>query len=1033
MKVPHILATIGILLALTLSVKFLAPSSTMRSGEEEPDSPDQALAWRRLAWLDEKGLVLPGAYQNAVSQMQAKWNRPQSRMTSSAQWVERGPYNVAGRSRVLLIHPTNPLKMWMGTAGGGIWASVDGGVTWNPVNDRFPSLAISTLVMDPKDSNTMYAGMGEGYYNIDSIQGHGILKSQDGGQTWNLLTNSTGLNNINRITISPTDSRVILAACQFGGIFRSTDAGINWTKVRGGQSGQMVVFHPTDGNKAVSTVYDYNTTTSSWFRRIAYTLDAGATWTDATFPDVIDNFSNRIELAYAASDPNIVFAYCANLGKVYKSTNGGQSFVNVTTNGITVGQGWYDTSIWVDPTNANRIITTGIHTYKSTDGGVNFTQISTGYLLTESPHPDIHFGVADPGYNGTTNRKFYVTTDGGAFYTNNIWTATTATGWSRLTRNARSSQFYGAVGDGAINRLVGGLQDNGTLKIEDGAVNASAVFGGDGGWCAMDPTDPNYVYGEYVYLTIFRSTDGGSNNSSYIYGGISDAFTGNANFISPFVIDDSNPNRMYAGGGQLWRTTNLKAGTPSWTSIKPTIGSPISAIAISPSDPDVVWVGHNNGALYRTENATAVTPTWVEVDNNGTVNPLPGRYITRILVDQTNSQKVYVSFGGFTSDNFKVTTDKGVTWANLNGTGATALPSAPIRAIAQDPTDSNHLFVGTEVGVLSSNDGGTSWNAFASGPGNVSVDELRFMYHSNKLLAATHGRGLWTYGVTALSTLNVPATISSAANISGSVKLDTPASATGETVTLASSDPSLTVPAAVMIPAGQWGATFPITTQSVGTVRNVKITATLGSSKLEANSAIQPPKPVTLVLSSPFIVGSTRNKLTGTVTLDAPAPVGNLSGTVTASIPGLIPTPTFKVLAGQKTAAITVASRAVPATVDATVTVTIGPASKSANVQVRTARVKSLLFSPAAVRGGTSVAVTGTVNIDAPAAPGGAVVTLTSSNPSAATVPSTVTVPEGQTSVQFTLTHFQVSVNTMVDVTASRDSLNFVRTFTVRK
>jgi hypothetical protein len=213
---------------------------------------------------------------------------------------------------------------------------------------------------------------------------------------------------------------------------------------------------------------------------------------------------------------------------------------------------------------------------------------------------------------------------------------------------------------------------------------------------------------------------------------------------------------------------------------------------------------------------------------------------------------------------------------------------------------------------------------------------------------------------------------------------------------------------------------------------DVTITATVGSVKKTATITVQPPKPIKLVLSSTAITGSARNRLTGTVTIDVPAPVGNLTGTVTASDPSLIPTPTFRIAAGATTGAIGVATQAVSATVDATVTVTIGSVSKSANIQVRTPRVKSMLFTPAAVKGGSATVVTGTVNIDAPAPVGGAVVTLKSSNTALATVPTSVTVPAGATSVTFTLTHFDVTVASMVDITATRDGLNFVRKFTLR-
>jgi photosystem II stability/assembly factor-like uncharacterized protein len=542
---------------------------------------------------------------------------------------------------------------------------------------------------------TMYAGTGEGYFNSDMITGRGVLKSQDGGVTWASLPNSQSMTNVNRLVVSPTESNVILAACTYGGIFRSTNSGTNWTKVFNAQAGQTVVFHPTDGSKAVASVLDYDFTRSTWFHRPIYTTDGGINWTAAAWNDnegrSLDGFSPRLELAYSKSQPNNVFAYCGYYGKVYKSTNGGQTFNSVTTTTTTNGQAWYDTSIWVDPVNENWMVVTGVHPFRSIDGGATFTQISRGYIMTDDPHPDVHFGVADPGYNGTTNNRFYLTTDGGAFVTNNVWTAGIGSGWSMLTRTARSSQFYGAIGDEATGRIIGGMQDNGTIQQDFDSRDASLFFGGDGGWCALDPTNSNYMYGEYVYLKLFRSTDGG-NTVQYIRNGLTDSddSRNRANFIAPFVLDDSNPNRMYAGGASLWRTTNLKGTSPSWTAIKPefpTSGySPISAVAVSPSDPNVVWVGHNNGAVFRTGNALATTPTWTVVDDNGTTNPLPNRYVGRILIDSTNPAKVWVAHGGFANDNLRVTTDGGATWALATGSGTSVLPSAPIRALAHQPS-----------------------------------------------------------------------------------------------------------------------------------------------------------------------------------------------------------------------------------------------------------------------------------------------------------------------------------------------------------
>jgi hypothetical protein len=165
----------------------------------------------------------------------------------------------------------------------------------------------------------------------------------------------------------------------------------------------------------------------------------------------------------------------------------------------------------------------------------------------------------------------------------------------------------------------------------------------------------------------------------------------------------------------------------------PTTNNFISAIAVAQGNSNIIWVGHNNGAVYYTTNGTATTPTWTLAD------PGPSRMVNRILIDPANSNTVYVAFGGYTSGNLLKTSDSGATWTDLSG----GLPQAPIRGIARNPANANWLYVGTEVGVFTSENGGSSWSTSNDGPGAVSVDELFFIGSSQTLVAATHGRGMW--------------------------------------------------------------------------------------------------------------------------------------------------------------------------------------------------------------------------------------------------------------------------------------------------
>jgi hypothetical protein len=188
---------------------------------------------------------------------------------------------------------------------------------------------------------------------------------------------------------------------------------------------------------------------------------------------------------------------------------------------------------------------------------------------------------------------------------------------------------------------------------------------------------------------------------------------------------------------------------PLWNSIRAPGSSYINNIAIALGNSDVVWISQNDGKIYKSTNATATTPTWIAVDDNSTVNPLPDRWVGRIVIDPDDNAIVYVGLGGFAADNLWKTTDGGTTWTSISGTAPAALPAAPVRGMARHPSHPDWLYVGTEVGIFASGDGGKTWSTTNDGPANVCVDELVFMYGSTTLLAATHGRGLFTAPATA--------------------------------------------------------------------------------------------------------------------------------------------------------------------------------------------------------------------------------------------------------------------------------------------
>jgi hypothetical protein len=734
----------------------------LRTEKPRPAAPGEWARFRAMQQADENGRVRPDGLLRALEVRRNMLARsPQAILGSAAPpaaginpggWTALGPGNIGGRIRAVAIHPTQHNTVFIGSVSGGIWKTTDAGTTWAPVNDFMGNLSISSIVFAPDNPNVMYAGTGEGFFNIDAVRGAGIFKSLDGGVTWSALSATNPTVNsvwyyVNRIAIHPTNANVLLAATN-SGIYRSDDAGVSWTLRTGTNRYTDVRFDPLDGSKALA---------SRGFGggAIQYSTDGGAGWNDSTLAP-----AGRVELAYSRT-ANVVYASVDTnplgtynpTGSVYRSSNGGVDWTLQSSPVHLAEQGWYNNTIWVDPTDSNHVVVGGLDLYRSTNAGANFTKIST-WSQGGSVHGDHHAIVSSPGYNGTSNRTIFFGNDGGMYKAADI-AAVTATnvGWTNLNNGLSITQFYSGAGHNGVNgQIIGGTQDNGSLRYSGTGTNWSAFYGGDGGHSAIDPTNGAFIYGEYVRLQIHRATTVGG-FSANIFAGLNDAVQGKANFIAPFTIDPNNPNTLIAGGESVWRSTNAKAATPSWSFIQsPTGGGGsnnyTSHVHVAKGNSNLIWNGKNSGALFKSVNGTDTLPTWNQMGSG----VLPTRMVLTILVDADTNNTVYVGFGGYTNQNLWKTTNGGTNWTNI-GSG---LPPAPVRTIQRHPSNPNFLYAGTEVGIYTSEDGGSTWNTSNDGPANVSVDQL-FWLDSSTLVAATHGRGMFrtTPAVAANYTLTV--------------------------------------------------------------------------------------------------------------------------------------------------------------------------------------------------------------------------------------------------------------------------------------
>ncbi len=735
-----------------------APQHIERARRPAREGADE---FQRMIWSDENGRIPRGAMVRALEQvaaMKKQQLQPDRAGVSRSSWTWLGPGNIGGRVTTIVVHPTDANLLWVNNPGGGIWKSTNGGATFQPVDDFLPNLAVTALAISPPDANLMYAGTGGGA-GASTLRGAGIFKSTDGGNTWSQLAATSAADwsgGVEKISIS-RDGNTVLAATKAvysnvaSAVWRSVDGGNTWAETlqqTGGMEGWVVEFHPTDNTRAIA---------STKTGQVYYSTDGGATWNASTGIPT----DGLVAVAYARSNPTIVYAGLdRNGGEIYKSGDGGQTYSLVNTGTGYLGeQGWYSNVVWVDPSDANHVLISGLDIYRSTDGGANFTQISQWQKSPRSAHAD-HGAIAAASGYGSSNKTIYFGNDGGLYRAQDISTVEADAGWQELNNNLGVTQIYGAAGNPTSGVVIAGTQDNGSVRYNGDLQAWTRWEGGDGGFIAADPTDPNYFYGEYVYLTIYRSTDGGVARPEDIYGyynfwngsswekksrssPITEAKSPTANFIAPFILDPNEPNRLLAGARSLWVTNEAKKankqGGPSWRAIKPPAGNArannISAIAVAKGNSNVIWVGHNDGDIFATTNGLASSPSWSKVDDGSPA--LPNRFVTRIVIDPTDSRTAYAMFGGFSANNLWRTTDGGATWTNVTA----QVPQIPIETLAIHPNNSKWLYLGTEVGVFTSEDGGATWTVPHDGPASVSVKELFFV--GTTLYAATFGRGLY--------------------------------------------------------------------------------------------------------------------------------------------------------------------------------------------------------------------------------------------------------------------------------------------------
>ncbi|MEM1324827.1 MAG: T9SS type A sorting domain-containing protein [Bacteroidota bacterium] len=655
----------------------------------------------------------------------------------NARFRERGPNNIAGRTRALLIDVTDPERktFWAGSVSGGLWKTDDitaAQPNWRKINDYMENLAVGAIVQDPNRPNLMLMGTGEGFPNGDAVDGIGIFRSLDNGETWDLLPSTTGGNfdNTRQMIVHPSG---MIYAATTSGLYRTADAGDSWEKVLGREFNAVNSAFDVEYNERGD--YLYAATPGDFYRS---RTGAPGTWENLSNPDLgyPQNFT-RTEFTVSISNPNIIYLVGNDRGigsNIYRSEDGGINWedrgpVNPDTD-FTRGQVWYDLDIAVDPSDEDHVFVGGIDIYETKNGAASWSRISDWRGFgRQFIHADQHRIIFDPEI---PNRVF-IGNDGGVFYSDDK-------GRTFTERNTgyNVTQFYaGAIHpDAYSDYILGGTQDNNSLQMNAvGVTGARPVLGGDGMICHIDQANPENQIVSYQFGNYFLSKDGGNT--------FEEGASVGGSFVNPSDFDEDTKTlytQTFDGDYAFWRIANK---TPISIDVR-NVDLQVTLVQVDPFVRNRVYLGTRNTGVVRIDNATS------RFQARATVLGAPGvGSVSSIAIDPNDANHLVVTYSNYGINHSVLESkDAGKTFANIEGN----LPDMPVRFSIINPDQPEQAVIATEAGVWFTEKmqgDSTVWIPPAQGMGSpiVRTDMLKYRASDKQILAATHGRGMFVSDV----------------------------------------------------------------------------------------------------------------------------------------------------------------------------------------------------------------------------------------------------------------------------------------------
>jgi len=696
------------------------------------------------------------------------------------EWRSIGPVNMSGRVADVEGIPGNPNVLYVGAASGGVWKTTDGGLTFQPIFDDQPIASIGDLALAPTNPAVIYVGSGEANARNSVSFGDGVYKSTDAGQSWTHV-GLADTRHISRVLVSSLDPEVVFVGAMghfYGpneerGVFRSTDGGRNWEKVlyvddRHGVSDMDI--DPTNPNIVYAAFWHFDRkpwthTTGSLEGGVFKSVDGGTTWKKLT-EGLPEGIVGRIGVKVAPSNPEVVYVIAeSDEGTLFRSDDRGETFTKVSDNVRIVSRGLYYTDIRVDPADENRVYAVSSRLFVSIDGGKNFNRIS------RTTHVDYHSLWIDP----SNPDRIWQGQDGGVAVSYDRGQT-----WEPI-RNLPIAQFYQAFHDNRepFYYVGGGLQDNGTWYGPSRTREPAGILEDD--WRMMSFGDAYFVvpHPEIEDLFLSESQAGGivrtdmrtrqqvdvspqpRRNDGGPIGDLEYRF----NWNSPIVASPHDPMTIYFAGNVVFRTRDFgdtwdkispdlttddpdkqgEAGGPAWKeNTTAEYHCTIISFAESPVEAGVLWAGTDDGNIQLSRDGGE---SWTDLTGNvrGLAEFSP---VSHIEPSRTAAGTAYASFDRHMFDDLRPqlfkTTDYGRTWKQVATDGIPE--TAWIWVVREDPTNTDLLWAGTELGLYASYDAGKSWRRHhLKNLPTVSVHDVLIHPRDNDIILGTHGRALWVF------------------------------------------------------------------------------------------------------------------------------------------------------------------------------------------------------------------------------------------------------------------------------------------------